>query len=55
MLENLVKDQYTGIYNVSISHEFHGTPAYLADAGSISLASTMKRNPPTPKLLESYF
>ncbi|KAF8719851.1 hypothetical protein HU200_024610 [Digitaria exilis] len=26
MLENLVNDQYTGIYNVSVSLEFHGAP-----------------------------
>ncbi|PUZ66111.1 hypothetical protein GQ55_3G280600 [Panicum hallii var. hallii] len=56
MLENLVNDQYTGVYNVSVSLEFHGVPAYLADAGSSSSAAgAVDSNPPTPTLPESYF
>jgi hypothetical protein len=51
MLENLVNDQYTGVYNVSVSFEFHGAPYYLAD----SAASTFDRKPATPMLPESYF
>ncbi|KAG2619485.1 peptide-N4-(N-acetyl-beta-glucosaminyl)asparagine amidase A-like [Panicum virgatum] len=56
MLENLVNDQYTGVYNVSVSLEFHGVPPYLADAGSSSSsAGAVDSKPPTPTLPESYF
>lgn len=53
MLENLVNDQYTGVYNVSVSLEFHGAPAYLSDAGSP--AGAADPNSENPKLPESYF
>ncbi|KAE8808602.1 peptide-N4-(N-acetyl-beta-glucosaminyl)asparagine amidase A-like [Hordeum vulgare] len=36
MLENLVNDQYTGVYNVTVSLEFHGIPAYLSQNSSDS-------------------
>ncbi|CAL5094778.1 unnamed protein product [Urochloa decumbens] len=49
MLENLVNDQYTGAYNVTVSLEFHGAPAYLASAAAVV------HNPETPALPESYF
>ncbi|CAN6347196.1 unnamed protein product [Urochloa humidicola] len=49
MLENIVNDQYTGAYNVSISLEFHGAPDYLASAGDVG------KKPPTPLLPKSYF
>ncbi|RCV17845.1 hypothetical protein SETIT_3G252500v2 [Setaria italica] len=55
MLENLVNDQYTGVYNVSISFEFHGAPSYLADAGFSAGAGAVDRKPATPTLPESYF
>ncbi|XP_039838473.1 uncharacterized protein LOC120698799 isoform X2 [Panicum virgatum] len=58
MLENLVNHQYTGVYNVSVSLEFHGVPAYLAGAGSSSSSSgggAVGSNPSTPTLPESYF
>ncbi|OEL15810.1 Peptide-N4-(N-acetyl-beta-glucosaminyl)asparagine amidase A [Dichanthelium oligosanthes] len=55
MLENLVNDQYTGVYNVSVSLEFHGAPAYLFDAGSSAGAGAVDSNPPTPTLPQSYF
>ncbi|CAN6342130.1 unnamed protein product [Urochloa humidicola] len=53
MLENLVNDQYTGAYNVSVSLEFHGAPAYLAaDAGA---GAAVGKKPATPLLPDSYF
>ncbi|TKW27468.1 hypothetical protein SEVIR_3G259000v4 [Setaria viridis] len=55
MLENLVNDQYTGVYNVSVSFEFHGAPSYLADAGFSAGAGAVDRKPATPTLPESYF
>ncbi|CAN6337697.1 unnamed protein product [Urochloa humidicola] len=50
MLENLVNDQYTGAYNVTVSLEFHGAPAYLAAS-----AAAVGHNPETPALPASYF
>jgi len=56
MLENLVNDVYTGVYNVSVSFEFHGAPAYLVDdAGSSSAAGSADPGQATPKLPASYF
>ncbi|KAL6610018.1 hypothetical protein ACP70R_039987 [Stipagrostis hirtigluma subsp. patula] len=60
MLENVVNDQYTGVYNVSVSLEFFGTPAYLSDAGlssssAIPRADVADPDPATPALPESYF
>ncbi|WVZ98413.1 hypothetical protein U9M48_043862 [Paspalum notatum var. saurae] len=54
MLENLVNDQYTGVYNVSVSFEFYGAPAYLSAAGSSS-AGAADPKPASPTLPESYF
>ncbi|XP_037469809.1 peptide-N4-(N-acetyl-beta-glucosaminyl)asparagine amidase A-like [Triticum dicoccoides] len=56
MLENLVNDQYTGVYNVTISLEFHGTPAYLSGVNSPSPdVGVADPSPATPTLPESYF
>ncbi|AQK85713.1 Peptide-N4-(N-acetyl-beta-glucosaminyl)asparagine amidase A-like precursor [Zea mays] len=56
MLENLVNDVYTGVYNVSVSLEFHGVPAYLGDAGSSSAAGSAEPGgQATLKLPASYF
>ncbi|KAJ1262760.1 hypothetical protein BS78_09G134700 [Paspalum vaginatum] len=58
MLENLVNDQYTGVYNVSVSFEFYGAPAYLSAAGSSfagSGAGAADPKPASPTLPESYF
>ena len=48
MLENLVNDQYTGVYNVTVSLEFHGTPPYLR-------SEVISDSSHKPKLPESYF
>ncbi|GJM88489.1 hypothetical protein PR202_ga04560 [Eleusine coracana subsp. coracana] len=56
MLENLVNDEFTGVYNVSVSFEFHGAPAYLSDAagsGSASSSSSATATA-TPTLPKSY-
>ncbi|KAL5202511.1 hypothetical protein ABZP36_013463 [Zizania latifolia] len=50
MLENVVNDQYTGVYSVNVSLEFHGTPPFLSDA-----ASSSGNDPELPTLPESYF
>ncbi|XP_062231312.1 peptide-N4-(N-acetyl-beta-glucosaminyl)asparagine amidase A [Phragmites australis] len=56
MLENVVNDQYTGVYNVSVSLEFHGTPAYLSEARpASSSAGAADPDSATPTLPESYF
>uniref|UniRef100_M8CAY7 Peptide N-acetyl-beta-D-glucosaminyl asparaginase amidase A N-terminal domain-containing protein n=1 Tax=Aegilops tauschii TaxID=37682 RepID=M8CAY7_AEGTA len=56
MLENLVNDEYTGVYNVTVSLEFHGTPAYLSGVNSPSSdAGVADPGPATPTLPESYF
>ncbi|CAD6333900.1 unnamed protein product [Miscanthus lutarioriparius] len=55
MLENLVNDLYTGVYNISVSLEFHGAPAYLVDAGSSTAAGSTDPGQATPKLPASYF
>ncbi|KAK1696757.1 hypothetical protein QYE76_013454 [Lolium multiflorum] len=48
MLENLVNDVFTGLYNVTVSLEFHGTPPY-------PLISSVTPSSDKPKLPESYF
>jgi hypothetical protein len=56
MLENLVNDEFTGVYNVTVSFEFHGTPPYLPDAGSSSSSvGPADSAPATPTLPKSYF
>ncbi|CAM0955654.1 unnamed protein product [Alopecurus aequalis] len=50
MLENLVNDVYTGVYNVTVSLEFHGTPPYLLSESEVISDSNDKQ-----KLPESYF
>ncbi|EMS68011.1 hypothetical protein TRIUR3_32319 [Triticum urartu] len=56
MLENLVNDQYTGIYNVTVSFEFHGTPAYLSVVNPPSSnGDVADASPAAPTLPESYF
>uniref|UniRef100_A0ACD5U320 Uncharacterized protein n=1 Tax=Avena sativa TaxID=4498 RepID=A0ACD5U320_AVESA len=51
MLENLVNDVFTGLYNVTVSLEFHGIPPYLSDAR----AGVARSDPAKPTLPESYF
>ncbi|KAL6876386.1 hypothetical protein ACP4OV_012958 [Aristida adscensionis] len=53
MLENVVNDQYTGVYHVNVSLEFHGAPAYLSD--SVSSGAATSPDPATPTLPASYF
>ncbi|KAM0865795.1 hypothetical protein ACQ4PT_043027 [Festuca glaucescens] len=48
MLENLVNDVFTGLYNVTVSLEFHGTPPY-------PLSEVTSSSSDKPKLPESYF
>lgn len=57
MLENLVNDVYTGLYNVTVSLEFHGTPAYLSEevTSRSSDATVARSDPAKPTLPESYF
>lgn len=56
MLENVVNDEYTGVYNVTVSLEFHGTPAYISDTTSPSSSARVDSPDPAPPTLpESYF
>ncbi|GJN14294.1 hypothetical protein PR202_gb01098 [Eleusine coracana subsp. coracana] len=42
MLENLVNDEFTGVFNVSISFQFHGAPAYLSGVNANAPATLPK-------------